>query len=267
MNILAEEFTARSEAEFQHLIRARPPVPALLRDLLSAPAESPRHIALHAAYFFAGALHNHGFTLFFNGGRPLLMRVSGDLVQELLVVAPGTAIRGAYVPIYVQIHVSSPTIERFREQIWERGRRGAMRIASANLGLFADPPASRLWNLASETSRPHLLARITRLLAKGALPWMDLLANPDTLTDSPHTQRTLLPPDSLLEFLLVSCGPAPAEKALVQILDADPALSDAFHSFSQSFDLPGGPKCRQGHTAWNLAVLAYRHGLSAQRTW
>lgn len=262
MNV-EKDYSAQTAEDWALLWRTRPTVSGVVRELGKLAGERPREVFLNAAYFIGGALAEHDFNLFGNGGQPLLRRHSGDFIEEVLFRAPATGIPGVYAPIAVELHVSHRRLTELREDYWARATHAPMSVASGNLGELASPPVRLLFNLADETARGSSMRDISALISRHALPWMDLLRSPDELAAQLlEADVPMLADDVGLELLLCCRGTWAARRFLTRLLDDDLGLArQVDRQLPKLAFAHGGARIRVGSLAWNLAVIATRHGL------
>lgn len=238
-------------------------VTALVRDLGETCGVEIESAFQGAVHYLAGFLGQCEFRMFRNGGLPLIERHTGAVREEILVRLGPNSIKGAYVPIQIQLHVTNPRIREIRERYWPGAGRAPVSLFGGNTGLLQPVPTYDIWNVASEET----LSEIVNEFRSSVLPFLDLL-------DSPARLRKMIfdgekvPIDSVAatEWLLLEFGQADARMYLRSLIDSGKVPVDEFWESIDQLKLEAQVSYRPGNQVRNLAVVAFTHDLT-RRYW
>lgn len=242
--------------EWEQVWNSHVDVPTLVRDLGepgSLEVESTFHGAVH---FMAGYLQRFDFRLFRNGGLPLIERRDGPVIEEVLVRLGPHSVRGAYLPISLNLHVCHEGLRDIRHRYWPTAGRPPVSLVSGNIGLLQSVPTYDIWNVATEDS----LQEITRMFREELLPYLELLSSPNQLRRQIFDREApMFDHSTAVEWLLMEFGRSDAREYIRQLIDSEDIPVQDF--WSKHDDLA---KIRQygyvaGDMTHNLAVIAYSH--------
>lgn len=252
----------RTQFDWEQVWLTQTSVPAIIRELSEEHALEPKEAGEAAIHFLAGHLQREGFKLFRNGGLPLIERRSGLLIEELLIRSGPYAIKGAYVPISMQVHVSHEGLREVRERYWRAAGRPPVVLVSGNVGLLQAEPTWDIWNVAHEGSYGELI----RFLDDEVLDYLDDLSNPRTmLTRLFESEVPLMEPCTALEYLLCEYGRGEARRYLNEkILNAD-EVKAGFQIVLEVVQSAATPSFRPGQPLRNIAVIVHSYDLNRRR--
>lgn len=145
----------------------------------------------NASHFLAGSLSRDGYRLFRNGGLPLLERQWNDWTAEILMRMGPNPVKGKWVPVTVDLHVSNFRLAGVRERYWRPGQVGLIAVARCNLGECSMPHGKIIVNLAHSRGMESLADAVYHL----GLAWID------HLTDPPESATGFYEPARLLAQL------------------------------------------------------------------
>lgn len=252
----------RSQAEWEKAWFEKPTLSSLVRQLVDDGSPEPREAFAGAIGFLAGALERHGFVLFRNGGMPLIERHSGELRQELLVRFGPHPVRGAVVPLTLQLHVSHTGLRTIRERYWPVLGHIPTSIAGGNIGLLQPIPTYDIWNVAGDRSLSDLREHIEAHL----LPYLETLADGPSLRHALYeTGLPLVDQATAIELLLHEYGRREARVYLEETILQRPDLRDRFREIDGELATGGALQYRPGDTLRNVAVIARTHRVLAPR--
>jgi hypothetical protein len=246
----------KSLAEWDEVWNTPVNVPVFVRDLGepgSLEVESSFHGAVH---FLAGYLQRYEFRLFRNGGLPLIERRMGPVIEEVLVRLGPNPVRGAYLPVTLQLHVCHDGLREIRERYWPTAGRPPVSLVSGNLGLLQSVPTYDIWNVATEDA----LAEITNSFRQELLPYLELLSSPNQLRRAIFDGKVpLFDAATSVEWLLMEFGRSDAREYIRQLMDSENVV---IRDFWKEHDLLKEQKqvsYRPGDLTHNLAVIAFSH--------
>ncbi|MBS1703545.1 MAG: hypothetical protein JST12_17910 [Armatimonadetes bacterium] len=233
-------------------------VPAFVRDLGEPGSLEVQSMFHGAVHFLAGYLQRFDFRLFRNGGLPLIERRTGAVIEEVLVRLGPNSVRGAYLPISMNIHVCHEGLRPIRERYWPTAGRPPVSLVSGNIGLVQNPPTHDIWNVATEDA----LAEITTSFRNDLLPYLELLASPNQLRRAVFDgEAPMFDHATAVEWLLMEFGRSDAREYIRQLMDAeDIAIRDFWHKHDKLANqtqigyMPGD-------LTHNLAVIAFSHDI------
>jgi hypothetical protein len=247
-----------SQQELEEALSAEIFVPSLVKDLGEPGSLEVSATFFGAVHFLAGYLERFEFKLFRNGGLPLIERHTGKMREELLIKVGSNGIRGAYVPITIDLHISHSGLREVRERYWAGSGRAPVAMYSANIGLIQSPPTFDIWNVATEDA----LQQITHYHRHDVLPFLELLASPNQMRraifDRELHQFNIA---TSLEWLLMEFGHADARQFIRQLMDQEELKVDAFWSQHDALKNQTQISIQPGETLHNLAVIALSHDL------
>lgn len=251
----------RTQADWERAWLERPALPPLVRDLVEE-APEPREAFAGAIGFLAGAMERHGFVLFRNGGNPLIERHSGPLRQELLVRLGPHPVRGAVVPLTLQLHVSHTGLRDIRERYWPAMGHIPTSIAGGNIGLLQPIPTYDLWNVAGDRALSDLRAHLEEFL----IPYLETLEDPRLLRRTLYdTGLPLVDQATATELLLHEFGRAEARAYLEEMVLMDSELRGRFDAIYRDLSSVGSLHYRPGEPLRNVAVIARAHRVLSRR--
>lgn len=254
---------AFSDSEWKEAWQFAPKVPKLVRQLDSGQRCSVRESLHRAAYFVGGKLHDVGFSVFNNGGQPLLRRDREGWSDEILFHAPTTSIAGVYCPASIEILVQLHALRDIRQKYSRSFAMVPAFVASANLGQFETPPCRILWNLEDHEN----VEVIADMLYRQGLDWIEDLCDPVRLEDRAMSHRLPLVDDvTALEMVLSVGGRHAAARVMEEWLD-EPGLGDSLREELRRLAKVVGPVYRGDSPGQNLAVICVCYDLlrSSQR--
>lgn len=163
----------------------------------------------------AEALRPAGFRPFQNGGLPLLLRLRGEMRQE--VVLPAGPREGEFA---VRIHLSHEGVGRIRGHYWRPAIRAPMAVAAGDAGLLESPPVRSIW-------KGEVAEAVATRLREDALPWFEVFDDPDALRETLLADTLpLVDASTALELMLAEFGPRDARRLLRARLDTRGLPSD-----------------------------------------
>jgi hypothetical protein len=248
----------KTQIEWEDVWNTPVDVPTLVRDLGmpgSLEVESTFHGAVH---FLAGYLQRFDFRLFRNGGLPLIERRSGPLIEEVLVRPGPNAVRGAYMPISLQLHVCHDGLREIRERYWPTAGHPPVSLVSGNIGLIQTVPTFDVWNVATEDA----LVEITESFRQDLLPYLEMLSSPNQLRRAIFDgEAPMFDPATSVEWLLMEFGRSDARQFMRQLIDSqDIAIRDFWQEHDNLKNLKRVGYL-PGHLTHNLAVIAFSHDI------
>lgn len=251
---------AYDDAQWREAWNYVPRVPRIVRDIEHSTRTSPLDSLFRAAYFVAGKLHDEGFSLFQNGGQPLLKRHREEWVDEILFHIPPTA-APYYCPAAVEIMVSYEGLRSIRAKYCRSSTMVPTCVASVNIGAFDLPPCRLLWNLEDQTG----VEDIAGFLHGPALNWIEELTDPLALEDKVVGRRLPNVDDVTgLELVMALGGKHSAARVIREWKDdpeLGPALSRQLRELAHTF----GPVYRGEDVEQNIAVMCVCYDLLGRR--
>ena len=248
----------KTQREFDEVWNTPTDVPALVRDLGmpgSLEVESTFHGAVH---YLAGYMQRFDFRLFRNGGLPLIERRTGVVIEEVLVRLGPNAVRGAYLPISLQLHVCHDGLREVRERYWPTAGRPPVSLVSGNIGLIQTVPTYDIWNVATEDS----LGEITDCLRQDLLPYLELLSSPNQLRRAIFDgEAPMFDPATSVEWLLMEFGRSDAREYIRQLIDAEDVVIRDFWTEHDQLKTQKQVAYLPGNLTHNLAVIAFSHDI------
>jgi hypothetical protein len=240
-----------SEADWQAAWHESPEITRIVRQVAKSDRGSCRDTLFQSAYFAAGRLHDEGFTLFNNGGQPLLRRHRDAWLDEIVFRAPTTGVDGIYCPVSVEIMVSLHALEEVRAKYSRSYLSVSPLVASVNIGEFEIPPCRILWNVIDDGA----IHAIGDRLATEVLDWIDLLDNPVSLEQQVSEHRLPLVDDVTgLEMVLSLGGSNSARRVFGRWLE-EPKFAQEMKVAIDRHNRQFGPVYRCEDPTENLAVL------------
>lgn len=233
-------------------------VPGVVSELAERLAPSPKECANGAIHYLAGYLARYEFSLFRNGGQPLIERRTGDIQEEILVKVGSRPTKGSYIPMAFEVHVNHHKLRSVRERYWTAAGRPPVTLVSGNTGLLQEAPSHDIWNMATEDAFVELVGHF-----RGAvLPYLEMLASPNQMRRAIFDRvAPLFDPVTSVEWLLMEFGRSDARE-FIQRLITDEEVS--VHEFWMEHDVARNQKfigVRNGEIAQSLAVIAVSHDL------
>jgi hypothetical protein len=213
-------------------------------------------VLYEAANFLAGALLREGFHLFQNGGLPLLVRRTGNLVEEIVLRPASRASRRGlpFIPVCIQLHLSHKGLPVIRKRYWKHGSGPPMIVASGDVGELDVPPCFVIWHVRPDRRSFVPMVEWTERLT---LPWFNEFHRPIEL----HARLMegfvpLVRPDTTLEFMLAHYGPVEASTYLERTLDNHPLLAEKVYEYVRELRGRRVPIGISDNLAHNLAAIA-----------
>lgn len=248
----------RTLAEFDEAWSTPIDVPVFVRDLGEPGSLSIDSCFQSAAHFIAGSLERSEFKLFRNGGLPLLERRTPPLREEILLKLGPNAVRGAYVPVALELHICHEGLREVRERYWLGAGRPPIVLVSGNIGLTQQVPTLDIWNVATEDALSELLYTIRN----DVLPFLEVLDSPNQLRRSIFDfEVPLFDHATSIEWLLIEFGRKDARDYVRALIDNEDVAVRDFWSHHDAVRTELGAAIKTGDTARNLAVIAVSHDL------
>jgi hypothetical protein len=247
-----------SQADFDAVWNTSIDVPTLVRDLGNPGSISEQESFHGAVHFIAGFLERFEFQLFRNGGLPLIERHTGRMREEIILRLGPHAIRGAYIPVAMTIHISHEGLREVRDKYWPGSGRAPISLYSANVGQLQVPATHDIWNVATEDA----LTQITQFTRQEVLPFLEMLASPAqmrrAILDRNFPQFNIA---TSLEWLLLEFGHADARQFIRQLIDQEEVSVKEFWENHDSLKKQLQIAYSPGDTMHNMAVIALSHDL------
>jgi hypothetical protein len=247
-----------SHEHFESAWKTEIEIPSLVRDLGepgSLEVEQSFHGSVH---YLAGYLERVEFKLFRNGGLPLIERRTGDLREELLVRLAPNGVRGAYIPVKIDLCVSNSGLREIRERYWHGSGRPPISFFSGNIGLLQEVRTFDLWNVATEDA----LSQLVRNIRDYTLPFLELLASPAQMRRAIFdSEIAVLDHASCLEYLIMEFGTADARQYIRQLIDDGTVQSTEFWVHHDLLKQRTQVSLKPGEDVQNLAAIALTHDL------
>lgn len=257
MEAIPDRIVAYSDAEWRTAWAFTPQVSKISRQIGSPSHHSHRETLMRAAYFVAGRLQGEGFSLFQNGGQPLLQRRRDEWIEEILFHAPPTGVAGFYSPVSVELLLSLQSLPPVRQKYSRSAALVPAFVAKANLGELDDMPCRILWNV----ERHESIEEIAKRMFLEGLSWIDNLSDPFSLEDKVMAHALPLVDDVTgLEMVLAMFGrhaAARTVRAWQQDPETGPKLERQLEELGRTF----GPVYRSEDPGQNLAVIAVTYDL------
>ncbi len=173
----------------------------------------------------ANALRLEGFHPFQNGGLPLLLRLRGEMRQEIVFPAgPG---EGEFA---VRVHLSHHGVGRVRGHYWRPAIRAPLAVASGDIGLLQSTPVRSIWS-------GDAVEEIQTRLKDDVLPWFEVFDDPESLRETLLADTLpLVDASTALELILAEFGAREARRFLRARLDL-PRTSPSLASERSGFGL------------------------------
>lgn len=248
----------KTQREWDQVWNTPVDVPSLVRDLGepgSLEVQSTFHGVVH---YLAGFLQRFDFRLFRNGGLPLIERREGPVIEEILVRLGPHSVRGAYLPISLQLHVCNENLRDIRSRYWPAAGRPPVSLVSGNIGLIQTVPTYDIWNVATEDS----LQEITRSFREDLLPYLELLASPNQLRRAIFDGKAAMFDHAIaVEWLLMEYGRGDAREYIRQLMDSENVAIRDFWKEHDNLANQTRVGYRAGDLTHNLAVIAYSHDI------
>ena len=233
-------------------------VPKLVRDL-GFPGSLETEESFHGAvHYLAGYLQRFEFRLFRNGGLPLIERRTGPMIEEILIRMGPNPIRGAYLPISIDIHVCHEGLREIRERYWPTAGRPPISLISGNIGLLQTVPTFDVWNVATENA----LVEIADSFRQELLPFLEMLSSPNQLRRAIFDgEAPMFDPASSVEWLLLEFGRSDAREFIRQLIDVEDLAIQDFWKELDSLKEKKHIGYIPGNLTHNLAVIAFSHDI------
>ena len=183
---------------------------------------APREVLSEAGHFLGGALLVDGFTIFRNGGVPLLERRFGPVIEEIVLRASPYVQDEPFLPIRAHLHLSHSGLLDTRLRYWKPASRAPSFIVSLDLGELEFPPCWVIWNVGIDY---QVLVDLLDWVRRLALPWFRLFEHPEELRTRLF-QGTVsgLDQDRSLEMVLTEFGTGEAMRYLEECVLADKTM-------------------------------------------
>lgn len=262
MEPLSEKLEFVNEAEFDAAWRGTPTV-AWFAPLGLVHKEHESETFNSACSFIGGAMLEDDFRLFRNGGSPLLERRCGGLVEEVVFLPGPKTLRGRYVPLTINVHLSHAGLRAVRSRYWGANSGIPAILSSQNAGFLQAEPRLVIWNVAAGERVLENLARWVRGLV---LPWFDQFESPDVASRKFYDGDCPLPPDAALEWFLCEYGEGAADAYFHEFVLAEPALAMMVRQHLRSIDRHG-LSLRPGESvAERIANIVFAYDLHRTNT-
>ena len=248
----------RTIAEFEEAWSTPLDVPKFVRDLGEPGSLSTESGYQAAAHFIGGSLESSEFKLFRNGGLPLLERRTPPLREEILLKLGPNAVRGAYLPISLELRVSHEGLREVRERYWLGAGRPSVVLVQGNIGLVQQVPTLDIWNVATEDALPELVYNIRQEV----LPFLEMLYSPNMLRRAIFDfEAPLFDHATSIEWFLIEFGKKEARDYVRALIDNEDIVVQDFWSHHDAVKSELGAAIKTGETARNLAMIAVSHDL------
>jgi hypothetical protein len=248
--------------QFESAWMERVEVPAVIKELGNQPQPEIEVAFQGAVHFIAGFLRQLDFKLFRNGGLPLIERITGPSREEILVRLAPNAVRGTYIPIQIQIHMTHSDLRTIRERYWPGAGRPPVSLFSGNLGLLQEIPTYDIWNVATEDA----FSEVTEHLREYLIPFLEVLENPRHLKNLIFNQEfRVFDPVTSLEWILLHYGSFEARAYLQKIIDESLIPIEGFWNAHDGLREQTQVSYQPGNMVRNLAAVALTHDLT--RRW
>jgi hypothetical protein len=248
----------RTLAEYEEAWVTPVDVPNFVRELGEPGSLSTESGFQAAAHFIAGSLERSDFKLFRNGGLPLLERRTPPFREEILLRLGPNAVRGAYLPVSLELHICHEGLREIRERYWLGAGRPPMVLVSGNIGLTQQIPTFDIWNVLTEDALSELLSTIRQ----DVLPFLELLDAPNQLRRAIFDfEAPLFDHSTAIEWLLIEFGRKDARDYVRALIDNEDIAVRDFWSHHDAVKSELGAAIKTGETARNLAVIAVSHDL------
>lgn len=233
-------------------------VPTFVRDLGEPGSMTPEANVQAAAHYVGGFLDRFDFRLFRNGGMPLLERRTPPLREEILIRQGAHSVRGAYVPMSFELHVSHEGLREIRERYWTGAGRPPIVLVSGNIGLTQQVPTFDIWNAANDSS----LKELCFTLQQDVLPYLELLDSPNQLRRAIFDfEAPLFDHTAAIEWLLMEFGRKDARDYIRALVDLEDVAVNEFWMHHDMLRSETSIAVKAGETSRNLAVIAFSHDL------
>lgn len=244
--------------EWSHAWETPVAVPDVVTELIETNVSSASESASSSIHYLAGYLSRFDFSLFRNGGQPLIERRSGPVQEEILIRIGKHAAAGTYVPISFELHVNHAGLREVRERYWTAAGRPPTSLVGGNSGLVQTRRTFDIWNVATADA----LSELIRHFRDDVLPYFELLASPNQLRRAIFAgDAQLFDPVTSLEWLLMEFGRADAKEYLRQLLEHESVSVHQFWSEHENAKSQKFIGVRNGDIAQSLAVIAVSHDL------
>ena len=252
----------RTQYDWEQVWLSQTSVPAIIRELSEKEALEPKLAAEAAIHFIGGHLKREGFRLFRNGGLPLLERRTGPLIEELIIRSGPHGVKGAYVPISMQIHVSHDGLRQIRDRYWKTAGRPPVVLASGNSGLIQTEPTWDIWNVSSTDSCSELLT----FLDDEVLEYYDDLASPTSMQKGLFWDGIpLIDACTAIEYLLCEFGRAEARRYLHEVVLNTEETKLGFQTVLEFVQSSPSLYFQAGQLLRNIAVIVNAYNLDRRR--
>lgn len=255
------EYWAHSSEEWQRLWSDRPsPHQSLARPQRDAPTAFESLSSVCRS--LARAMRGRGFRMYRNGGMPLLERWSGPWRQEILFRPGPAVVRGKYVPVEIQVHLTNDAVGDLRRRYLIADPIPSNALASGNIGELDSPPGWVLWNVAEPLAMDLVQDSLTRL----ALPWLSLLSDSEALDALLNGDVRLMDKVAAFEWVAVMYGRDEASHFLDYNLLTDESTKEEFdrtvvglHELRGRAPLTTNVAQRLAIAAWSLDMIPDRY--------
>ena len=180
------------------------------------------------------------------------------MIEEILIRMGPNPVRGAYLPISLQLHVCHEGLRPIRERYWPTAGRPPVSMISGNIGLTQPVGTYDIWTVATEDA----LTEITNTFRGDLLPYLELLSSPNHLRRKIFDgEAPMFDAASSVEWLLMEFGRSDAREYIRQLMDAqDVAIQDFWKEHDQ---LANQTRIgyMPGDVTHNLAVIAFSHDI------
>jgi len=251
---------AYDDAQWQEAWSYVPKVPRIVRDIEHGARTSPRDSLFRAAYFVAGKLHDDGFSLFQNGGQPLLKRHREEWIDEILFHVPPTA-APYYSPVSVEMMVSFEGLRPIRAKYCRSSTMVPTCVATVNLGAFEMPPCRMLWNVEDQAC----VEDIARNIHGAAMDWVEALTDPLALEDKVVGRRLDNVDDVTGLELVMALGGRHSAARVIREWKNDPELGPVLARRLRELAGIFGPVYRGDDCEQNIAVMCVCYDLLGPR--
>ncbi|RYG88205.1 hypothetical protein EON77_00970 [bacterium] len=171
-------------------------------------------------------------------------------------------VRGAVVPLTIQLHVSHTGLRDIRERYWPVMGHIPTSIAGGNIGLLQPIPTHDIWNVAGDRALSDLRENLETYL----LPYLDILEEPRALKRALYGEGLpLLDQATATELLLHEYGRGEAREYLEEMVLGDPELRDRFDTIYRDLSSVASLHYQPGEPLRNVAVIARAHRVLSRR--
>lgn len=180
------------------------------------------------ASYVGGSLYSDGFSLFHNGGLPLIERREGPMIEEILLRPGRTILPDGSLPLRITLHLNHLGLQESRMRYWPSPTRAPSVVASIDVGQLEIPTCWPIWLVSEDqTEKIDIVDWIQRL----ALPWFDLFRSEAELRRRLFQEKLpLVGLDTSLELVIAEFGALEGARFLDQCVLARPGMGERIRS-------------------------------------